>query len=563
MEGVGMLELKSESELSEHLRGYTAIVHVSGFGCKQQYIDVEKVAQAVAVPLFEGPGCMDELFGKGRWGCCFGGDPVNWDEPDVAVLIAMLQRNYGMKVIAIQADKVKHEWGGVDKHIDVVYYYPTEYGEDGVTVAWGGLKGGRPVGTTRILLDVLPVGGPPLHWVAAGGGDISFAECREAFEQGIATLCIKAEARMPQDADLPFGPCLPYWESMTSFDVLGQGEYSFRKSRQRRAAPRPRRHISGNPVLITGATGLLGRQVLREFEQRGWDVHGCGLCRATGRIRRCNLTNTTELQALLETLKPSIVIHCAAERRPDVLEKNKEKATKINVDVTSELGKLCKSMNIWMIYLSTNYVFDGEQSPYAEDAASNPINTYGMSKLEGEVALRTIHKEAAILRVPLLYGPIEYLGETSVTALLNAIQKDGVSLDNWQERFPTCTSDLAEVLELFAASYLRRRKEAPDLFSGVFHWQANQMHTKYTMAVAIADIAGFDCNGFVHIDDAPKAGQAPRPHYEAMTCQRIEDIMREAGENPDSFRSDFKAALSSHLRPFVPYTRDPSVTGLF
>jgi len=310
----------------------------------------------------------------------------------------------------------------------------------------------------------------------------------------------------------------------------------------------------GVRVLITGATGLLGRQVLPVFESRGWDVRGLGLARASGRFVRCDLLNAFELEVQFQEFKPDIVIHCAAERRPDVLEEDRAYATKINVDLTREIGRLCKSQGAWLIYISTNYVFDGKNAPYAEDAAPCPVNTYGESKLAGEKALEEVHPDAATLRVPLLYGPIEYLGETSVTALLNTIRKKDPppKLDNWQERFPTCVEDVAQVLEVFCSAYATRGKANPEAFRGVFHWQANTMHTKYTIALVIAEIACIDPSGFVRVDDAPAPGTAPRPQFEFMKCNRLEALLRQHGvRDVESCRCDFKAKLEEHLQPFL------------
>jgi len=277
-----------------------------------------------------------------------------------------------------------------------------------------------------------------------------------------------------------------------------------------------------------------------------------GFSRATGRIFKCNLLEAGEFEELLNKFKPIIVIHCAAERRPDVLEKDKEYAKKINVDMTGNIGRLCKARGIWLVYLSTNYVFDGKDAPYAEDAVPNPVNTYGESKLAGERALAEMFPAAATLRVPLLYGPIEYLGETSVTDLLSKIQQDPrAKLDNWQERFPTCSTDVARVIEVVCSQYMKKGKDNPDRFAGVFHWQANARHTKYTMAQVIAEIACIDSSEHVSVDDAPAPGTAPRPQFERMLCDRVEAILKDDQTPLEEFRSDFKAGLAKHLRPFL------------
>jgi S-adenosylmethionine synthetase len=305
-------------------------------------------------------------------------------------------------------------------------------------------------------------------------------------------------------------------------------------------------------AIITGATGLLGRQVYRVFEEQKWNVRGLGHERAKDPIVKCDLLmeDQVEFKAQLDGFQPAVVVHCAAERRPDRLEGKADYADKINAQLPREIAELCRERNVWMIYLSTNYVFDGKDAPYAEDAPTSPLSTYGQSKLDGERAVMKAHPHAAVLRVPLLYGPLESLAETSVTALLPSISADAPKFDNWQERFPTSSEDLAGVLEAFCAAFAARGSSAPDEFAGCFHWQANQRHTKYTMAVTIAEIDGAGTDRFVKVDDAPPAGSAPRPQFERMLCTRIERLLGIEGD-PDKFRSDFKESLARYLEPFL------------
>mmetsp|Transcript_10291 Transcript_10291/g.16917 ORF Transcript_10291/g.16917 Transcript_10291/m.16917 type:complete len:351 (-) Transcript_10291:321-1373(-) len=303
-------------------------------------------------------------------------------------------------------------------------------------------------------------------------------------------------------------------------------------------------------VLITGATGLLGRQVYKAFAEKNWSVRGLGNLRAKDPIVRCDLLEPEQLEAQFEDFKPTVVIHCAAERRPDRLEGNSEYAMKINAEVTKVLGGLCSRRNVWIISLSTNYVFDGKDAPYAEDAATNPLSTYGQSKLDGEKALMEVNPKAAILRVPLLFGPLEYLGESSVTTLLDSIGNEAPKFDHWQERFPTYSVDVAGLLEAFSALYLTRAEAAGEDFSGIFHWQGNQMQTKYTMATTIAGLAGAPVDRFICVDTAPAPGSAPRPQHERMLCTRCEKLLGIEGE-PHKFRTDFTVALEECLRPFL------------
>jgi len=305
-------------------------------------------------------------------------------------------------------------------------------------------------------------------------------------------------------------------------------------------------------VLVTGATGLLGRQVMRVFEAKGWNLRGLAFSRAKGSLVKCDLFDSLALAAQFAEFRPQIVVHCAAERRPDSLEADREYAMRINEGVVRSVSELCKEHGSWLIYLSTNYVFDGTAAPYAEDAVPKPLNVYGESKRRGELALQEVLPEAAIVRVPLLHGPIEKLGETSVDELLNLIRDGARKFDNWQERYPTNVEDLALILERFATTKGLAKKGGSDpaLTGGVFHWQSKERHTKYTMALAIAEMAGIDANEFVAVDTAPPEGSAPRPQFERMLCTRLETLLRIDGQS-QAFRSDFKESMRRHLTPFV------------
>jgi len=253
-----------------------------------------------------------------------------------------------------------------------------------------------------------------------------------------------------------------------------------------------------------------------------------------------------EVRKIIAEFRPHVVVHLAAERRPDRLEKDEEFAYAINAEVPRSLAQICFDLGVWMIYLSTNYVFDGTATPYDEAGHPNPMSVYGKSKYAGEEAVSKVSSGFALVRVPLLYGPIEYLQETSVTAILEGIRKNPAStLDHWQERFPTLTTDTARVLEKMSAAYVESSEK--ESFGGVFHWQANERHTKYTMGTIIAEIAGLDASNLVANESAPPPGQAPRPQFERMLCPRLEAILG----SPDDYRSDFRAELARCLQPHL------------
>jgi S-adenosylmethionine synthetase len=299
-------------------------------------------------------------------------------------------------------------------------------------------------------------------------------------------------------------------------------------------------------VMITGATGLLGRECAMAYRSQGWSVCALGRSRAGGDVLKCDLLDPEQVRKVVHEFRPTVVVHCAAERRPERLEKDEGWAFAINAEVPRNLAQICSDAGAWMIYLSTNYVFDGKATPYDEKGTPNPLSVYGKSKYAGEEAVSKVAPSFALVRVPLLYGPIESLGETSVTTILEAIRKNPAStLDHWQERFPTMTTDTARVLEALSTAYLSSSEK--ESFGGVFHWQANERQTKYTMGVTIAEIAGIDPSTLVANEAAPAPGGAPRPQFERMLCPRLEAILGA----PDEYRSDFRSSLQACLSPYL------------
>ncbi|KAK3724925.1 hypothetical protein QZH41_005693 [Actinostola sp. cb2023] len=177
-------------------------------------------------------------------------------------------------------------------------------------------------------------------------------------------------------------------------------------------------------VLITGASGLLGRALMKAFSSSlNWQVLGLAHTRVSGNLQKVNLLDFEETRRIVEEFKPHLLVHSAAERRPDIVEKNPDATQNLNVGTTEFLAKLVedfnkglKSPSHFMLYISTDYVFDGTSAvPYKPDDPPHPINKYGQSKLEGEQAVERYHPNGLILRVPVLYGDVEHLGESSVS----------------------------------------------------------------------------------------------------------------------------------------------------
>ncbi len=296
-------------------------------------------------------------------------------------------------------------------------------------------------------------------------------------------------------------------------------------------------------ILITGATGLLGRPVLSACAAcPEWRVTGTAFRRTGPGLERMDLSQTDQIPAFLDRIAPDIIIHAAAERHPDVSEKDPSGTRRLNVGATATLARWAALRHAFLIYISSDYVFDGTRPPYRPGDATHPINTYGQSKLDGEHAVREAGCDAAVLRVPILYGEVQTLDESPVTVLaktmLSAPAGARLTVENWATRYPTHTSDVAAVLR----QLVTRKLTHPDL-RGLFHWSGSEPMTKYDMALAFAPLLNFDAERLIP-DATPPLG-APRPKDCHLDTAELESLG--IGQRT-AFRSALAAILTPHLR---------------
>lgn len=268
-------------------------------------------------------------------------------------------------------------------------------------------------------------------------------------------------------------------------------------------------------VLITGASGLLGRALLLEFANKSWEVCGLAFSRAKDSLIKVDLNNIEKVMKVIEDFKPDIIVHSAAERSPDRVEKEREASQRLNVTCSKNLAEIAAIMNIAFIYISTDYVFDGSNPPYAETDEPNPLNQYGFLKLEGEKAVIQSNPDACILRIPVLYGDEEYIGESAISCLIKNLQlQSHVKISNFEIRFPSHVDDIAAVCHQLA-----ERKLKDPTINSIFHWCGSEPLTKYEMTKIMAEVF---CIPHSHIspDNEPSSG-APRPKNTQLSCERL------------------------------------------
>ncbi|KAJ2766506.1 hypothetical protein IWQ57_004331, partial [Coemansia nantahalensis] len=267
-------------------------------------------------------------------------------------------------------------------------------------------------------------------------------------------------------------------------------------------------------IVVTGASGLLGRSVAAEAARRGHSVVGTALSRATDGLVRVDLCEAAATESFLRAQQPQAIIHCAAEKRPDVAEGDPDAVLRLNAQVPGRLAALARELGAHLVYVSSDYVFDGTSPPYHVDDQPNPLNFYGKTKLAGERAVLDADPDAAVLRVPVLYGP-GAPAEGSINALVELVRAGKpTAVDAHQIRFPTCTEDVARVLVDMAEQRLP---------GGIYHFSATEQMTKYDVCRVFADILGVgDTPMLVAAVDKPQQPVASRPDNAQLATDALE-----------------------------------------
>lgn len=191
-------------------------------------------------------------------------------------------------------------------------------------------------------------------------------------------------------------------------------------------------------IFVTGVKGQLGFDVINELNKRGHEPIGVD-------IDELDITKEQDVHTMLEAVNPDGVIHCAAWTAVDDAEDNREKVMVVNAKGTEHIAKGCKDLDIPMIYISTDYVFNGEgTTPWKPDDKREPLNVYGESKYRGELAVEDLLDKYYIVRIAWVFGQN---GHNFVKTMLNLGKThDKLTVVDDQIGTPTYTYDLARLL---------------------------------------------------------------------------------------------------------------------
>ena len=233
-------------------------------------------------------------------------------------------------------------------------------------------------------------------------------------------------------------------------------------------------------ILVTGAGGLLGSKIVKLASKCNHEVYGLYLNNPppVGFKIKMDITDFNGIEKLINHLKPHVIIHCAAITDVDLCEKNNDLAFKVNYEATKVIAKAAERVDAYMIYMSTDYVFDGLKGMYREEDQPNPINIYGLTKLLGELAVMENCSRSLIARASVIYGSKPASGKVNfalwVIEKLKSKEKIKVLKDQYVS--PTLNTNLA----LMILNALEMN------LTGIMHMSGATRTSRYEFAIQIA-----------------------------------------------------------------------------
>jgi dTDP-4-dehydrorhamnose reductase len=294
-------------------------------------------------------------------------------------------------------------------------------------------------------------------------------------------------------------------------------------------------------VLITGANGLLGQHLTRLLLHKNYQV--VATSRGESRLpfqpsanyiyREMDVANALEVFAVMEQEKPDVVVHAAAMTQVDDCELRPQHCERINVQGTSQVLTDAETYSSHFIYISTDFVFDGEQGNYVEDDDTKPISLYGFTKLQAESMVQTSTIPFAIVRTCLVYGNLLKGTRSNIVSWVKESLEQGKTIQvvSDQLRTPTYVEDLAKGIALII------EKKA----TGIYHISGKDWLTPYDIALKTAAKYNLDASKIVKADAATFKQPGRRP---LKTGFVIEKARKELGYEPMSFDDGLDKMMS-------------------
>lgn len=292
-------------------------------------------------------------------------------------------------------------------------------------------------------------------------------------------------------------------------------------------------------VLITGANGFVGsyltRLLLADYKvvATGKGASRLDINHENFRYESLDFTAENEVKAVLSACRPDVIVHAGALSKPDDCELHKEQAYHTNVTATRFLLNESARLQSIFLFLSTDFIFSGDEGMYREEDPAAPVNYYGQTKMEAEQAIKQYPYDWSIARTVLVYGDPKG-GRHNILTMVAEKLKAGQPLKifNDQVRTPTYVEDLAQGLK----TIIDKRA------IGIYHLSGEDVKTPYQMAVETAGFLGFEPALIEKVTEQTFAQPARRP---LKTGFNLAKAKRELGYRTTSFAEGLKRTFTA------------------
>ena len=270
--------------------------------------------------------------------------------------------------------------------------------------------------------------------------------------------------------------------------------------------------------LVTGSAGLIGQQVVKDLLKSNevFSSYNDSMPEY-GEPVRMDLRDHKQISGVFDEKNPDVVIHLGAMTDVDLCESENRSASEINAKSTETIAKECSKQNSFLIYLSTDYVFDGNSGMYKETDTTNPIGYYGKSKLDGEISVQNSSADYCITRTSTPFGLHSKKKSFPIWIIENLEQKNQINVLTDQITSPTYIPNLSKMLIEIA-----ERK-----ITGILHISGASNMSRYDMACMIADKFNYDQSFLKPATMNDMNWVAKRPKNSSLDISRAVSILHE------------------------------------
>jgi len=270
-------------------------------------------------------------------------------------------------------------------------------------------------------------------------------------------------------------------------------------------------------ILVTGSAGLVGRQVIKDLVENNFNVYSCynKTKPEFGNPIHLDLTKSDEIVSTLQKIKPNVVIHLGAMTDVELCETQKELAYVINTKATEILARESMKNETFFVYVSTDYVFDGEKGMKNETDVPNPINFYGKSKLDGEIILKNLSLPHVIIRISTPFGFHPKKNSFPLWVKKNLESKKEIPILVDQYTSPSYIPNISKmIIEIISKK-----------ISGTIHLSGSTRISRYELAKLIANNLGYDEKFLKSTKMDQMNWKAQRPQDSSLDVSKASEIL--------------------------------------